>query len=392
MRSVLVVSHSYPLKLAPFKAKFIQDQVLLFKDSTDFKVEVLNLTPKTIPLSKRHMIQKGGFKTNGESVKKEIYQSFPRRNFPKIIQTNISNSLINYLKYNKYDLIHLHWLYPAGLSISRLKKEGQKIVLTIHGSDWYQSVQNPKVRKLVIDALNDVDYILFSGPQLRNDVLNMLPDLEHKTKLIYNFIDSNFYTLPSTDEKLINKKLLNFDSEKNHALTIASLRYEKGVDLLIKAIKEAQLQTTHFHIVGLNEKSEYATAVIAEVRKAGFESFITFHGPKTPSELLNFYHASDYYILPSRREGFNLSILESTATGLPVLCTNVGGNKNVIDDKMGIVVEPENIPELARGIVHITKNFRNFDSKYISKKTTSSYSEKIMKTRLSDIYTELISS
>jgi len=390
MRSVLIVSHSYPLKLAPFKAKFIQDQVLLFKDSTDFKVEVLNLTPKTIPFTKRHKIHKGGIKTFGERANRVTYRSFPNKIFPKTIQSNITNSLTSYLRSNKFDLIHLHWLYPGGLLIKKLKQDGFKVILTIHGSDWYQSIQNREVNKLVIEALNLVDQILFSGPQLKNDVLNLLPDLEPKTRLIYNFIDSGYYKLPTSDKKTSIKKHLDFDPDKIHALTIASLRHEKGVDLLVDAIKKANVKDTHFHIVGLIEKTEYAASVIKNVRNSGIDSQITFHGLKTPGEVLEYYYASDFYILPSRREGFNLSILESSATGLPVLCTDVGGNKEVINDKMGLVIPPDSVSEFSSGIIQIAKSISSFDSSYISQKTVSTFSEKIMKTRLEDIYSELI--
>jgi glycosyltransferase involved in cell wall biosynthesis len=392
MPSVLIVTHSYPLKLVPFRAKFIQDQALLFQNCTKFKIDVLNLTPKTIPFTKRNKFQKAGLNTNGETVHKMNYLSFPRKIFPNIIQHNISNSLLGYLKNRNYDLIHIHWLYPDGLSIKKLKKKGHKVILTIHGSDWYQSLQKKGVKKLVIEALHEVDQILFSGPQLKNDVLNVLPNLEKKSRLVYNFIDSTIYKFSPPDEKQYHKEKLYFDSDKIHALTVASLRHEKGIDILINAIKNVNSTNLHFHIVGLIENTEYSNSIFKAVKSSGLDSIVTFHGLKSPLELLEYYSASDFFILPSRREGFNVSILESTATGLPVLCTNVGGNKEVINDKKGVIIKPESVSELSKGIDLITKNLEFFNSKYISDTTISIFSEFEMKKRLENFYDEQISS
>ena len=390
MQSILVVSHSYPLQQAPFKAKFIQDQVLLFNDSTLFNVEVLNLTPKTIPFSARRKIENSGFKLYGESVFKSTYFSFPRKKFPNLIQMNISKAMNSFLRTKTYDLIHIHWLYPCGLAIRELKAMGRKTILTIHGSDWYQSIEKQDVKQLVFNALDEVDEILFSGPQLQNDVLKVLPHLKPKTRLIYNFIDSQLYQWAPPELKTQKKESLGFKREYVHALTIASLREEKGIDLLIDAIKENEFENTHFHIVGLIEETEYARSILKSVKQNTLGTKVTFHGLKSPRELLNYYQAADFYLLPSRREGFNLSVLEASATGLPVLCTNVGGNSEVIDANMGVLVTPNNKEELGEGIKKILSTLSTYDSKYISEKTTSKFSEKMMKKRLSDIYSEVI--
>ena len=210
--------------------------------------------------------------------------------------------------------------------------------------------------------------------------------------MVYNFIDSTIYKFSPPDEKQYHKEKLYFDSDKIHALTVASLRHENGIDILINAIKNVNSTNLHFHIVGLIENTEYSNSIFKAVKSSGLDSIVTFHGLKSPLELLEYYSASDFFILPSRREGFNVSILESTATGLPVLCTNVGGNKEVINDKKGVIIKPESVSELSKGIDLITKNLEFFNSKYISDTTISIFSEFEMKKRLENFYDEQISS
>lgn len=389
MHTVLVVTHSYPSELAPFKAKFIQDQVLLFNNSDEYKVTVLHLTPKTIPFTSRFKELHEGYTAYGEIIECKTYFSFPRRTFPNKIQTNISSALLSYLSKKSFDTIHLHWLFPAGLTIKKLKEKGYRVIITIHGSDWYKSIAKPKLKELVVESLKYADKILFSGPKLRNDVLSVIPELSKKSILIYNFIDSHFYRLPNTKEKLEKKKLLSFDINKTHVLTVASLREEKGIDILIEAIRKLDTTKLHFHIVGLIEKTNYADSILNMIQQFGLNERVTLHGIKTPTELVNYYFASDLYVLPSRSEGFNLSILESTATGLPVLCTDAGGNSMVVDDRMGIIVPTENPEKLSNKLTFMFNNLDSFDPVYISNQTISKYSEKNMKEKLVKIYSEL---
>lgn len=390
MNSILVVSHSYPLKLAPYKAKFIQDQVVLFKDSEKFNIDVLNLTPLTLPFTARRKEVSQGFCTYGEKVDQKKYLSLPKKKLPRLIQRNLSRSLFDHLRENHHDIIHLHWLYPAGLSIKYLKEKGYKVVLTIHGSDWYQSVNIPSVKKLVIEGLHYVDKILFSGPKLMNDVITNFPELKHKSMMIYNFIDSKVFRLPSPKEKAAKKGVLGFDSKKVNILTVANLREEKGIDLLVKAASNVANQSTHFHIVGSIDQSEYANAVFDSIQSLNLGSLITFHGTKPPAEIIDYYYAADFFLLPSRREGFNVSLLEATATGLPVVCTNVGGNSLVVDESVGKIVPSGNFSELANQLVFMISNYSKFSNKIISEQTISSYSEYSMIDRLSNVYNEIL--
>jgi glycosyltransferase involved in cell wall biosynthesis len=390
MPSVLIVTHSYPLKLVPFQAKFIQDQALLFQNCTEFKIDVLNLTPKTIPFTKRNKFQKAGLNTYGENVHKMNYLSFPRKIFPNIIQHNISNSLLGYLKNRNYDLIHIHWLYPDGLSIKKLKKQGHKVILTIHGSDWYQSLQKKGVKKLVIEALYEVDQILFSGPQLKNDVLNVLPNLEKKSRLVYNFIDCTIYKFSPPDEKQFHKEKLYFDSDKIHALTVASLRHEKGIDILINAIKNVNSTNLHFHIVGLIENTEYSNSIFKAVKSLGLDSIVTFHGLKSPLELLDYYSASDFFILPSRREGFGLALIEAMATGLPVISNPTGIAPSIISEKIGILNSNFLIDSMTNAILHMKNNYYLYNKSLIRKAVIEKFNNDIFKNQLSKIYQELI--
>ena len=51
----------------------------------------------------------------------------------------------------------------------------------------------------------------------------------------------------------------------------------------------------------------------------------------------------DIFVLPSRNEGFPLSIVEAMLAGRPVIATDVGSVREAVDEATGIVVPPDDV-------------------------------------------------
>ena len=62
----------------------------------------------------------------------------------------------------------------------------------------------------------------------------------------------------------------------------------------------------------------------------------------TSGKRLRFRLALELFVLPSRSEGMSNALLEAMAVGLPIVATDVGGNREVLaDGEAGILVEPD---------------------------------------------------
>ena len=382
---IALISHLYPTKLYPHQGKFIRDQYDLLTQDGSNDVELVVPTPYTIPFTQRNKAANCELLCTSSKCKRVRYLSFPGRRFPKIIGHSISNKVASYLKEKDYDLAHVHWAYPDGLVLPELKKAGLKTVLTIHGSDWYQTKDTPVLSELIQESLYSADRILYSGPLLKKDIEDRFPALSKKSDVIYNMVDTESYIPLSDGDKVKLREKLNWDHSKKHALTVANMRREKGVDLLIEAISnKKELAEIQFHVVGNQENTEYSNSVINSIQEYPFNN-IELIPAVSPKELINYYQASDFYILPSRREGFNVSILEAAACGLPLVCTKVGGNIEVIEKGAGLITEDFE-KEGAKMILKMSRTFNDYIPKKLNTLIEDSYGKQAFLKRLNTNY------
>jgi glycosyltransferase involved in cell wall biosynthesis len=75
--------------------------------------------------------------------------------------------------------------------------------------------------------------------------------------------------------------------------------------------------------------------------------------------------------------------------GLPVISTKCGGPESIIiNKKLGILVNNNNLEELATGMYTLYKN--KYDSDYIRKYCVENFSEEVISQKLKKVYQEVI--
>ena len=247
-----------------------------------------------------------------------------------------------------YNLIHCH--SPIGGAIARFaarkeRKTGARVIYTAHGFHFYSgaSIKNwmiyyPVERWLsnytdTLITINKEDYQRAKKGFKAGKVV-YIPGIGVDTQKYREFCSGDRIR----DELGIGKK-------DNMLLSVGELNDNKNHETVIRALARLE-EKPYYVIVGKGEKREYYEKLIAElnlqdrIRLAGFRE-----------DVADFYKAADVFVFPSFREGLSVSLMEAMASGLPVICSKIRGNTDLIaEGDGGFFFDPKSIEGIADGI------------------------------------------
>lgn len=110
-------------------------------------------------------------------------------------------------------------------------------------------------------------------------------------------------------------------------LSVGELNENKNHASVIKAIAGKDIT---YVIVGKGDKE-------AELKTMADENNVDLRLTGYRNDVADFYDAADVYILPSIRKGLNVSLMEAIDSGLPVACSPIRGNTDLVDEEDGVM-------------------------------------------------------
>ena len=247
----------------------------------------------------------------------------------------LSSRLVDVIKSNKIDLLHVHYAIPHAYAAYMAKKMlfdigiEIPIVTTLHGTDITLVGSHPFYRPAVTFSINHSDRVTAVSKSLKEDTLNLF-DIKKKIDVIPNFIDTEAI---GTKDKPCKRTLLAKKEEK--ILThISNFRPLKRIVDVIDIFK------------GINSKIDSKLMMIGEgpeKRKAiryvsdnKLKDKVLFLGNSNEIDKILCY--SDLFLLRSEKESFGLSALEAMAHGVPIISSNAGGIPEVnLNGKTGFI-------------------------------------------------------
>jgi len=141
-----------------------------------------------------------------------------------------------------------------------------------------------------------------------------------------------------------------------YILSARRFTFTKGVDILVRAFQLVHEKFPNLRLVLTGDGPEMQRCKDLAAR-CGIKDFIDFFGFVERSMLMALYKGCELFVLPSRKEGFGIALLEAMAAGKPIVATRVGGVPEVVKEgENAILVEPESPRALAEGIIHLLKN------------------------------------
>jgi glycosyltransferase involved in cell wall biosynthesis len=131
---------------------------------------------------------------------------------------------------------------------------------------------------------------------------------------------------------------------------------QKNIGRLLEAfaICRAKLPGARLTLVGEGSAARPLEALARDLDIGGALQWVAW---STKEDLLSRYRSSDCFVNPSKTEGMSNAVLEAMACGLPVLCGDCMGNREVVmNGENGFLFDPGDSGELARRMVALGKN------------------------------------
>ena len=125
-------------------------------------------------------------------------------------------------------------------------------------------------------------------------------------------------------------------------LSLGELNENKNHQVVIRAIAKLPVELRNkvvYLIAGGGNQSILKTLIDS----LSLTETVHLLGYRTDASLL--YQIADAYILPSLREGLNVSLMEAMASGLPCIVGNIRGNVDLIDKNGGELFTPSSVEE-----------------------------------------------
>jgi len=241
-----------------------------------------------------------------------------------------------------YDLVHFHGAsIPLFVALPFLKWMGKKVVAKVAAANLGTEAGSLYGRYWPLgDALarmmEEVDAFIAISAEIREGLIRDGISQE-KIHDITNFIDSEIFRPPTSEEKIHLKERFGY-SGKMLLLFAGRLVPRKGVPHLLETWREVSPDFPDARLLILGDGPQLEILVELATR-LDISGTVHFHG--RVDNVPEYLRAADVFVLPSLQEGMSNSLLEAMASGLPAVASRIGGVVDVVEDgKNGLLVDP----------------------------------------------------
>lgn len=287
--------------------------------------------------------------------------------------------IIEYTKFilkNRIDILHCQSENVVKFSVlSKILRPKIKVFTTVHDTSY----MNLKSYEVIIDKLVCSKIIAISEA-VKEQIMSRGVSQEKVVK-IYNGIDL---------EKFRNVKNKDYGFKEQIIIgNVSRLVPEiKGQDVLINSIGLLKEKYPNIRCLLAGEVPPNKTFFLDRLKnlceKYDIKDNIIFCGKV--EDVSKFLDSVDIFVLPSRYEGFGISLIEAMYKGIPCIASNIDGPKEIIkDNEYGLLFKNNDYEDLANKIEYRIKNMK-IDSQEIKEYIRNNFNIEVMVKKLLQLY------
>lgn len=141
------------------------------------------------------------------------------------------------------------------------------------------------------------------------------------------------------------KERFGFNKDHFLVMNVGRLNRHKGQATLLKSFVDVKPEA-HLVVVG---DGELRAPLEKQAAASNLTDRVTFMGDR--ADVPELLACADLFVLSSNTEGYSIALLEASASGLPIVATDVGGNKEIVQHgATGLIVPPKESEPLTEAI------------------------------------------
>lgn len=290
-----------------------------------------------------------------------------------------------------YKIVHCH--SPIGGVIARLacrkaRKKGTKVIYTGHGLhfyngapfiNWFIFYPIERLCSKITDVLitiNQEDYERVSS--WNTCKVEYIPGIGVDTAAFKNV----------TINRQDIRRELGLSDDDFVFMSTGQISVRKNHETIIRAIAKIGDKKVKYLIVGFGELEKKLRYLAVQLN---IHDQIVFAGYR--DDVKKLLHAVDAFAFPSLQEGLPVALMEAMAVGLPIICSNIRGNVDLVEHgKGGFLYDAKDVDGFAKGMTRIVdtdvantmshvnqENMKKFDRKIIMQCMNKIYCQQLMK-------------
>ncbi len=248
-----------------------------------------------------------------------VYHWRVRLTWPRLrnVQLAAGTAMLLVQRRRSYDVLHVQQAHLQTLvAIVVAKVLGKPSLLTLHLRVPRPLGAMKQVAQRIVESLS------IAAPVRTVAVSRAVADSfgNNLISIVENGVDTEVFKPSAPDREELRRNLL-IEHEFTF-LFVGRWATVKGLDILLQALRQPALENSPFRLLIVGEQSPDEPGFLTECfSRFGMDSRVLVVGPvERPEAYMN---AADAFVLPSRSEGMPLVFLESLATGLPVLASDL---------------------------------------------------------------------
>lgn len=291
-----------------------------------------------------------------------VYYKKPKSKLLSLARFVRANKLaLNELQ--KPDLIHVHILTRCGvIALWQKIVHGTPYIITEHWSRYLPGNDfNGLIRKIMTRI------VVKNAGTITTVTENLAIAMKN-----HGLTNKNYIVLPNVVDVNLFKPAEKHNQKAKIIHVSCFENKSKNISGLIDALSILQDKNIDYQCTFIGDGIDFEAMRNYASTRLNQEN-IRFTGLLQGKELAEELASGDFLVLSSNYENMPVVILEALSCGLPIVSTDVGGIKEIVDEKCGILVPVKDSEKLADAMQTMIEHY-NYDSKTLRDKVLNKYS------------------